>query len=320
MAHSFAPLATACGERVGVGGTFWRKRMPLETRTLDDSFAREVPGLRLWEPLSNETVDQLRDLWAHHPVLVFRRQALSEEELADFSALFGPLERIVRTEWASPVRPEVGVISNLKDAQGKPIGGLGDGELQWHSDQSYMLNPATGAMLYALELPPEGGATSWVDLCAAYAGLPDRLKRAVEGRRAIFNYAKRLAGYQGVDRVISEEAKRKTPPILHPLVHIHPITGRKALYLDSTTTVGIDGLDDAAGATLLAEIYESATRPQFVYRHHWQVGDALLWDNGFTMHRREPFDPSSRRLMKRTTIFLSGERHIVPEGGLAAVA
>jgi taurine dioxygenase len=142
----------------------------------------------------------------------------------------------------------------------------------------------------------------------------------VEGRRAIFSYAKRLAGYQGVDRVISEEAKRKTPPILHPLVHTHPITGRKALYLDSTTTVGIDRMDEASGSALLEEIYQFATRAEFTYRHHWQVGDALLWDNGFTMHRREPFDPSSRRLMKRTTIFLSRERHIVPEGDLAAVA
>jgi putative 2-oxoglutarate oxygenase len=201
---------------------------------------------------------------------------------------------------------------------GKPIGGLGDGEIQWHSDQSYMLNPATGAMLYALELPPEGGVTSWVDLCAAYAGLPDRLKRAVEGRRAIFSYAKRLAGYQGVDRVISEEAKRKAPPILHPLAHAHPVTGRTALYLDSTTTIGIDGMDEPSGSALLEEIYEHATQPEFVYRHLRQVGDALLWDNGFTMHRREPFDPSARRLMKRTTIFLSRERHIVPEGSLVA--
>src|SRR5438132_8106343 len=242
--------------------------MPLETRPVDQSFAREVVGLRLWEPLDEQTIEELRALWAYHPVLVFRRQALSEDELADFSAFFGPLERIVRTEWASPVRPEVGLISNLKDAQAQPIGGLGDGEIQWHSDQSYMLNPATGAMLYALELPPEGGTTSWVDLCAAYAGLPQRLKRAVEGKRAIFSYVKRLAGYQGADRVISEEARRKTPPITHPLVHTHPVTGRKALYLDSTTTTGIDGMDDAAGAALLEEIYAFATQPEFVYRHH----------------------------------------------------
>ena len=277
--------------------------MSLETRLLDNSFACEVIGLHLWEALDEETIDELRALWAHHPVLVFRRQALSENELADFSALFGPLERTVRTDWASPVRPEVGLISNLKDAQAKPIGGLGDGEIEWHSDQSYMLNPATGAMLYALELPPEGGATSWVDLCAAYALLPDRLKHAVEGRRAVFSYAKRLAGYQGVDRVISEEAKRKTPPILHPLVHSHPVTGRKALYLDSTTTIGIEGMNDASGSALLDEIYEFATRPESVYRHHWQVGDALLWDNRCAQHCATPFDDAKyQRLMQRTTI------------------
>src|SRR3984893_19391923 len=112
--------------------------MSLETRLLDNSFACEVIGLRLWEALDEETIDELRALWAHHPVLVFRRQALSEHELADFSALFGPLERVVRTEWASPVVPAVGLISNLKDGQAKPIGGFGDGESQRASGQAHM--------------------------------------------------------------------------------------------------------------------------------------------------------------------------------------
>jgi taurine dioxygenase len=287
--------------------------MALESRRLGDSFAFEVLGLRLWE-LEDGAIAELRELWSRHPVLVCRRQALSERELARFSALFGPLERVVRTEWASPVVPEVGLISNLKDGQGRPIGGLGDGELEWHSDQSYMMKPATGAVLHALELPPSGGTTSWVDLSAAYEGLPERLRRQIEGRRGVFDYVKRLAGYQGVDRVISDEAKRKTPPVLHPLVHNHPVTGKKALYLDFTTTVGIEGLDAADGSLLLDEIYACATQPEFVYRHNWQVGDIVAWDNGLTMHRREPFDPAARRLMKRTTIFLSRDRHIVPEG------
>src|SRR3954451_16017120 len=145
-----------------------REAMALESRRLGDSFAFEVLGFSLWEPLEDGAIGELRDLWSRHPVLVFRRQALSERELARFSALFGPLERVVRTEWASPVVPEVGLISNLKDGQGRPIGGLGDGELEWHSDQSYMMKPATGAVLHALELPPAGGTTSWVDLSAAY--------------------------------------------------------------------------------------------------------------------------------------------------------
>jgi taurine dioxygenase len=291
--------------------------MPLDTRPLHPSLACEVRGLRLWEQPAPDVIAALRRLWSRHGVLVFRRQALGEAELAAFCALFGPLERTVRTDWASPIVPEIGLISNLKDAQGRPIGGLGDGELQWHSDQSYMLHPATGAGLYALELPPEGGATSWIDLRAAYAGMPERLRRAVEGRRGVFSYVKRLAGYQGVDRVISEEAQRKTPPVAHTLVHAHPESGDKALYLDSTTTVGIEGMDADAGGALLAEVYDSALRPDYVYTHDWQVGDLLLWDNGFTMHRREPFDPAARRLMKRTTMLLDPSRHIVPEGTLA---
>ncbi len=291
--------------------------MSFETRPLHPSLACEVMGLRLWEALEPETVAGLRDLWSRWGVLVFRRQALDEAELAAFCALFGPLERTVRTDWASPVVPEVTLISNLKDAQAKPIGGLGDGEIEWHSDQSYMMHPATGAALYALELPPAGGTTSWVDLRAAYAGLPEHLRAAVEGRRAVFSYVKRLAGYQGADRVISEEAQKKTPPVAHTLTHNHPVTGTKALYLDSTTTTGIAGMEAAAGAALLDEIYDAATRPDYVYTHHWQVGDLLLWDNGFTMHRREPFDPAARRLMKRTTMILDPARHIIPEGALA---
>src|ERR1700687_1768966 len=156
--------------------TALEKCMSLETRALHPTLAVEIVGLRLWEVLEPETVAALRELWSRRGVLVFRRQALGEAELAAFCALFGPLERTVRTDWASPVVPEIGVISNLKDAQGRPIGGLSDGEIEWHSDQSYMMHPATGAALYALELPPEGGTTSWIDLRAAYAGLPDRLR------------------------------------------------------------------------------------------------------------------------------------------------
>src|ERR1700681_4580095 len=164
----------------------------LETRQLHPSLAREVVGLSLWERPDEAIVAELRGLYARYGVLVFRRQALSEAELAAFCGLFGPLERTVRSDWASPATPEVTVLSNLKDGLGRPIGGLGDGELQWHSDQSYTLQPATGAALYALELPPEGGETFWVDLRAAYAGLPRPLRAQLTGKRGVFDYAKRL--------------------------------------------------------------------------------------------------------------------------------
>lgn len=290
----------------------------LETRPLHPTLAREVVGLELWERLDDATVVELRSLYAQYGVLVFRRQALSEAELAAFCALFGPLERTVRSDWSSPATPEVTVISNLKDGLGRPIGGLGDGELQWHSDQSYMLKPATGAALYALELPPAGGETFWVDLRAAYAALPRQLRAQISGKRGIFDYAKRLAGYgREADRQISEEARRLTPPVTHALVRAHPETGDRSLYLDSTTTVGIDYMDTASGLALLDEVYESATRDEYVYAHQWQVGDLVLWDNGFTMHRRTAFDPGARRLMKRLTMNLDRHHHVMPDGRLA---
>jgi taurine dioxygenase len=293
--------------------------MTLETRTLHPTLAREVIGLRLWETPDPATVAELRDLYARFGVLVFRRQALGERELADFCALFGPLERTVRGDWASPAVPEVTVLSNLKDGLGRNIGGLGDGELQWHSDQSYMEVPATGAALYALELPPEGGETFWVDLRAAFAGLPRALRAKVSAKRGIFDYAKRLAGYgRDSDAKISDETRRLTPPVTHALVRSHPETGERSLYLDSTTTIGIDYMDTTSGMALLDEVYAAATNDEFVYAHQWQVGDLVLWDNGFTMHRRNPFDPGDRRLMKRMTMNLDKYRHVMPDGRVAA--
>jgi taurine dioxygenase len=290
----------------------------LETRELHPTLAREVVGLRLWEKLDEATIEELRALYGQYGVLVFRRQALSEAELAGFCAQLGPLERTVRSDWASQAVPEVTVLSNLKDGLGRSIGGLGDGELQWHSDQSYMTTPATGAALYALELPPDGGETFWVDLRAAFAALPRKLRTAIAGKRGVFDYSKRLAGYgRESDQKISEEARQKTPPVTHSLVRAHPETGERSLYLDSTTTTGIDYMDTATGLALLDEVYEAATRDEFVYAHQWQVGDLVVWDNGFTMHRRTPFDPGARRLMKRMTMNLDKHRHVMPDGKLA---
>lgn len=292
--------------------------MQVESREIDGSFAHEVIGVRLWERQEAAAIEALRDLWARCGVLVFRRQILTEDELVAISAAFGKPERIARSDWASPYTPEITVISNLKDAAARPIGGLGLGEVEWHTDQSYVADPATGAMLYALELPRNGGATSWANLQRAFEALPDRLRRAVEGRTGIFSYAKRLAGYQSNDSAVTEEIRRKTPDVIHPLVHCHPVTGRKALYFDPTTTTGIVDMPEKEAAALLAELAAFATQPQFVYRHRWQVGDVVMWDNGFLLHRRDDFDPAERRFLKRTTMLLPRERHLVPAGSLAA--
>lgn len=291
--------------------------MDYQVRSMGDRFACEIQGLNLWEKLGPKTADDLRNLLRLHGVLVFRRQALSEDEFAEFSSTFGRLELTVRREWASKARPEVGILSNLKDGTGRPIGGLGAGEVQWHSDQSYMIKPATGAGLYAAEIAHEGGATRWANLAKAYQALPGRLQKAVEGKHAVFSYTKRLAGFQESDRMDPEKVKRETPDVIHPIVVADPITGEKALYLDPTTSIGILGMDDASASALLDELAEFATRPEFVYQHEWQVGDVLVWDNGFLLHQRDPFPATDKRLMKRTTMFLPHDRHRVPGGDLA---
>jgi alpha-ketoglutarate-dependent taurine dioxygenase len=292
--------------------------MSITSRELDGSFAREILDVQLWKELDLPQVEATRAIWAECGVIVFRRQALSEDELARFSAQFGRPEHIARTDWASPNRPDITVISNLRDDAGKSIGGLGQGELAWHTDQCYVAEPATGAMLYALELPSAGGVTSWANLNRAYEALPDSLHRAVDGRTGIFSYAKRLAGYNAADRTISDDIKRKTPDVTHPLVHVHPVSGRKALYFDPSTTSGIQGMSQESGSALLAELTAFCTQERFVYHHHWRVGDVLVWDNGFLLHRRDDFDPAQRRLLKRTTIALPRDRHFVPDGALAA--
>jgi alpha-ketoglutarate-dependent taurine dioxygenase len=208
-------------------------------------------------------------------------------------------------------------VTNMKNQAGESIGGLGAGELEWHSDQSYVAHPATGAMLYMVEMPREGGLTSWANLQLAWAALPAATQRRIAGLRVVYDYLKRQSRYDD-ERPMSAELRRRTPPVTHPLVNVHPVTGAHSLYLDPSTAVGIECMEDAEGRALIAELAAHATQPAFVYRHEWQIGDVVLWDNGITMHRRDPFDARLNRLLKRTTFRVPPEYHVVPAPERAA--
>lgn len=256
---------------------------------------------------------QLATRWSQAGVLIFRRQALSEDELVAFSARFGELDVIVRRDWQSPTRPEVIHVSNLKNAAGRSIGGLGAGEIGWHTDQSYMEHPATGSLLYLVEGPAASGHTYWAHLGRAYAALSRDEQAELDGLHVIYDYARRQATYDD-EAPMSDALRRSTPPVLHPLVNRHPKTGVASLYLDPTTAVGVRERPGADGEALLARITRHASRPEFVYTHTWQAGDVVLWDNGVVMHRRDPIDPAHLRLLKRTTFRLPPDRHVVPPG------
>jgi taurine dioxygenase len=247
----------------------------------------EIQGLDLTHPLDRETVQYLQQALLDHCVLFFRRQQLSESDQVRFTSHFGrPIEH-VREQPDRPIK-EVFYISNIiKD--GQPIGALGNEELTFHSDLSYLPQPGRISVLYAVELPKVGGATQWCNGYAAYDALADDIKTRLRGLRAIHRHPIDTQNHPGL--------------VTQPVVRTHPETKRKALFISPQFTKSIIGLDPAESRALLDMLFAHMTQPCFVWTHDWQLGDVVMWDNRPTMHRREPFPATERRLLKRTQIF-----------------
>ena len=270
--------------------------MAIGIRRLAESFVGEVSGVDLAR-LHTAGVDAIKSAWLAHKVLVFHDQRLDEDGLVAFAERLGDVEIHLRQTRTSG-RREVLLVSNIKE-DGKPIGRLGNQELNWHMDQIFMGQPTAGTMLYAESVTPEGGDTWFCDLGAAYAALSPALKAKVEGRRAVHSAATadRRVGIQ-----LTEEQKLKSPEVVHPLVRTHPLAGQKTLYFSMNHTARIEGISEEESLPLLDELRAHATQPQFVYAHRWRVGDLVLWDNAATMHRRDPFPDHHPRLMRRVGI------------------
>ena len=278
--------------------------MALTVRALTPTFGAEVPGIDV-NNVEPHAIEELRRLWQRHGLLLFREQHMTEPQQVAFSRQFGALEIHLRREYLSPDNPELLYVSNIK-RDGRSIGILSDTEVGWHYDQIDLPRPAVGSMLYSVIIPPDRGATSFADMSAAYEALPEATKARLAGRRAVQSYE---AFNRAYSVPTNDEQRKKTPDIEHPLVRTHPYTGRRALYICPGMTVRIAGMEQKESDALLAELFAWTTQPRFVYTHTWKLGDALLWDNACTMHRREPFDSTQQRLMKRTTI--------LPEAALA---
>jgi len=288
--------------------------MALQTRPLHPGFGLEV-DTSLVEALTDDAlVDELHGLWRDHAVLVFRRQSLTEDELVAFSSRFGKCEIVSRRDILSPYRDEVIYFSTLRYADGRTVGGFAGGEeLDWHSDQTFRPDPATGALLYGVEVPKDGGLMYWANQHLAYDRLPEDVKQAIEGRTGVYSYAKRLKNMQPLElKGKLEELKRTTPDVRHPVMMLNAATGRKALYADPSTLVSIEGLSEEENARILPILFETATNPEFVHGHKVMPGDVLMWDNGCTLHRRDSISMEQPRLMKRTTFRLSRAEHCVP--------
>jgi taurine dioxygenase len=184
---------------------------------------------------------------------------------------------------------------------GEPIGSLGDGEAVWHTDMSYLEVPPKASILYSLEVPLVGGNTSFCTMYGIYEALPQMLKDRIVGLNIKHDGTYNSGGYlrQGVTPT---DDPRTSPGAVHPLVCTHPDTGCRMLYLGRRRNAYLMGLELAESEALLDELWTFVDRPEFAWEHVWRAGDLVLWDNRCTMHRRDAFDPSSRRVMHRTQV------------------
>jgi taurine dioxygenase len=262
----------------------------------------EICGVDL-RRLSDAAFAAVRRAWLDSLVVLIRGQDLTDSELIAFSRRFGDLDLAPIQETGRRFvegLPELYIVSNvLKD--GEPIGSLGFGEAVWHTDMSYLPAPPMASMLYALEVPPTGGNTEFINMYSVYEALPAGMKRRIAGLRVKHDGTYNSGGYvrQGVTPT---DDPREAPGAFHPLVCTHPETGRRMLYLGRRRNAYIEGFELAESEALLDELWAYTDRAEFAWHTVWRVGDLVLWDNRCTMHRRDPFDPSARRVMHRTQI------------------
>ena len=277
--------------------------MTLRTRQVGPGFAVEIDGLDLSRDIDDATLAELRQVWMENKVAVLPGQHLSDEDLLVFTKRMGPLFTHVRSMFHSQEHPEIMFVSNLKE-DGRALGALGDGDLSWHTDQSYTAKPCWGTLLYGIEVPQDGGDTYFADLQAAYDALPPDLRDAVDGKRVVYSVE---AAQVSKRAPISAEARARTPDVSQPLVRTHPYLGRKALYASPNHYVRIEGMPQAESDALFRRLADWIGRDEFVYRHRWRVGDVVFWDNASVVHRRDAFPPSQHRFLKRTGFLLPDE-------------
>ncbi|NUZ07871.1 TauD/TfdA dioxygenase family protein [Piscinibacter koreensis] len=277
--------------------------MTIRHSPINPVLGAEVEGVDL-ATLSADEFRQLHRIWKQYHVLVLRNQQLDNAQFERFSRMLGELDPPPNQgagRKSVPGHPDLYVVSNRKSAQGEPLGALGDGEAQWHTDMSYQAVPPIASMLWALELPESGGDTSFASMPAALRSLPPELAARIAGLSI-----KHDGTYDSGGNVREGLAPSNDPVTsvgtLHPIVISEPETGEPTLYLGRRRNAYIAGLPLAESERLLDEIWAHATAEPLTLRHRWRVGDVVLWNNLTTMHRRDAFPADQFRTLHRSQI------------------
>lgn len=273
----------------------------IEIRPLCECFGAEIVGIDLAQPVDDALYARIHSAFLERQLLLFRDQDLSPANHVALGRRFGEVQVHVMNQYHADGFPELYFLTNL-DEQGKPSGRHPDkGTLAWHTDGSWRRVTGQATMLYAIEIPGEGGETHFCDMYGAYAALGDEMKSRLAGARALHNLDFSRSRRHGEDPM-TEAQRRDVPPVDHPVVRTHPETGRKCIFLGDHAET-IIGLDYEQGRKLVEEINALAIRPELTYRHRWRKRDLVIWDNRCLMHRSTPYDTTrERRVMRRCTI------------------
>ena len=270
----------------------------IDIRPLSGSLGAEIHGLDLARPLDAETFGRVERAFLDHLVLFFHDQELTPAQQVAFAARFGPIGRYPLAE---PIPEHPDIIAVVKEpAQTTNFGGV------WHSDTAYLETPSLGSLLYAKQVPAQGGDTLFANMYLAYESLSPGLRRLLDGLRAVNSAGKNKATLRGDHlaggSMTATAVDQRGLQAEHPVVRRHPVTGRKALYVNRAHTLRFSDMTEAESAGLLGYLFERAACEEITCRFRWRAGSLALWDNRCTQHYPLNDYHGQRRVMHRATI------------------
>jgi taurine dioxygenase len=274
--------------------------LTIDIEPLSEVLGASVRGIDLSQPVDDKMADNILDAFHRYSLLCFPGQKISAADQLRFANLFGKGDGGVReTKDVGAKRTGnrgVMYVSNIRE-NGKPIGVLPDGEMQFHSDGAHRDSPYRATTLYGIKIPSKGGDTLFANLYAAYDALPQATKDRIDGLKTQFVY-----DYDAQLRNFTDDEDATLPRSIHDLVRTHPATGRKSLYLSRLMCRRVMDMDPAAGEELLLELFDHAETPDFVYAHEWAIDDLVIWDNRCLNHARTDFPAEEDRMLRRYTV------------------
>jgi taurine dioxygenase len=276
-------------------------RWPFAVHPLTPKLGAAIVGVALAEAMSDQTFAAIREAFVRHQVLLFPAQEVPPGRQVALARRFGEVQIHVMNQYHADGYPELYRLSNL-DADGRPNGRHPDkGTLVWHTDGSWRRRAGQATIIYGEVMPRSGGETHFCDMYGAYERLDATWKARIASLRAVHSLDFSRNRRHGEDPM-TEEQRRATPPVDHPVVRTHPETGRKCLFLGDHAE-SIVGMPYADGRALIEELNALAPHPDLTYEHRWRPGQLLVWDNRCTMHRATPYDPVTEgRVIRRCTV------------------